>query len=150
MIEIERGDWLQEWTTRHAAGFTYLDFLTAIDRGEDVQLVAHALNPNSGERVLAFALVPMTDPRIDSLSGLYRGASWHERETAEMFGVAFLGLRDQRPLLLRSTLGGPPLRRNAVLAARVAIDWPGTAEPGGSPSRRRQQPAGVPDGWLAE
>ncbi len=148
MIDIDRGDWLAEWTTRHATGFVYLDFLTGVDRVTSTEVVAHVLNPDSGERVLARAVVPSDDPLIDSLSTLYIGASWHERETSEMFGLTFVGLRDDRPLLLRTTLGRPPLRHDAVLAARVAVDWPGTAEPGGSPARRRQRPAGVPDEWL--
>lgn len=148
MIDIDRQDWLAEWTARHGEGFVYLDFLTGVDRVSHVEVVAHALNPDSGERVLARTAAPADDPVIDSLSTLYMGASWHERETSEMFGVAFAGLRDDRPLLLRTTLGRPPMRRDAVLGARVAIDWPGTAEPGGSPARRRQRPAGVPDEWL--
>ena len=148
MISIEPGSWLSEWAERHAEGFVYLDFLTAVDRVDRIEIVAHVLNPDSRERVLARTAVPNEDPRLDSLSTLYIGASWHERETAEMFGVLFVGLDDSRQLLLRTGLGGPPMRRSAVLAARVALDWPGTAEPGGSPSRRRQRPPGVPDEWL--
>ncbi len=148
MIAIQARDWLEEWTRRYADGFVYLDFLTAVDRVVGLEIVAHALNPESHERVLASAVVMSDDPRIDSLSTLYAGASWHERETSEMFGIAFVGLRDERQLLLRTNLGAPPMKRSAVLAARVALDWPGTAEPGGSPSRRRQRPPGVPDEWL--
>ncbi|MDI1290758.1 MAG: NADH-quinone oxidoreductase subunit C [bacterium] len=148
MIAIHARDWLGEWTGRHADGFVYLDFLTAVDRVDRLEIVAHALNPDSRERVLASAVVTADDPQIDSLSTLYTGASWHERETSEMFGIVFVGLQDARQLLLRTNLGAPPMRRSAVLAARVALDWPGTAEPGGSPSRRRQRPPGVPDEWL--
>jgi NADH-quinone oxidoreductase subunit C len=50
-------------------------------------------------------------------------------------------------LLLPDGFEGHPLRKDFVLAARVAKQWPGEKEPGGVPSRRRQRPPGVPEGW---
>ncbi len=150
MKVVEARDWLAEWNQAHGDGLTYFDFLTAVDRGDTIEVVAHAVNPESVERLLACARLPADRAHIDSLSGLYPGATWHERETAEMFGVHFVGLLDARPLLLRSSLGAPPMRKSTVLAARVALEWPGISEPGGSPARRRQRPAGVPDEWLAD
>ena len=87
---------------------------------------------------------------IASIADVYAGAAWHERETHEMFGIDF-GL-DLDPLLLPDGFEGHPLRKEFVLASRVAKPWPGAKEPGESdaesthsPSRRRIKPPGVPD-----
>lgn len=148
MNNMDASEWRAFWVDAHASGHAYFDFLTAVDRLDVIELVAHAVNPDSGAQVLASCRIAAAEPRADSLSAVYSGAAWHERESSEMFGVTFVGLLDSRPLLLRSRLGVPPLRKSTVLAARVASDWPGTAEPGRSPSRRRQRPPGVPDSWL--
>jgi hypothetical protein len=93
--------------------------------------------------------VPADDARLPSLVGVYAGASWHERETHEMFGVQFDGHPNLVKLLLPDEFEGHPLRKDFVLAARVAKSWPGAKEPGesesGAPNRRRVRPPGVPD-----
>lgn len=153
MRAVAAQDWLREWSDLYSSGHTYFDFLTAVDRVDMIDVVGHAVSPVTAQHVLLVTSVPTTNARIDSLSALFRGADWHERETAEMFGIDFVGHIDPRPLLLRTTLGRPPMRKSTVLAARAAIDWPGAAEPasvGSTAARRRQRPPGVPEGWLEE
>ena len=89
----------------------------------------------------------------DACADVYAGAGWHERETHEMFGIDFAGHEPLEPLLLPDGFEGHPLRKDFVLASRVAKPWPGAKEPGesdgeASPSRRRTRPPGVPDDWL--
>ena len=78
-----------------------------------------------------------------------RARRWHERETHEMFGVDFTDHPHLVPLLLPENFEGHPLRKDFVLAARVAKAWPGAKEPGesehGGPKRRQMLPPGVPD-----
>lgn len=91
--------------------------------------------------------LPRDKPTLESLRDIFAGASWHEREVAELFGVVFVG-GDSRRLLLASSFVGTPMRKDAVLAARAGVGWPGGKEPGetsASPSRRRMVPPGVPD-----
>ena len=93
--------------------------------------------------------LPRDDPRIDTVRGLFAGAAWHERETAELFGVEFVG-GDRRRLLLNPEFEGTPLRKDEVLAARTGLDWPGAKEPGGrsdasAEPATRMVPPGVPD-----
>ena len=84
---------------------------------------------------------------LASLTGVFRGAAWHERETHEMFGLDFDGFDDGtglglRPLLLPDGFEGTPLRKSFVLAARASKPWPGAKEPGESehakPTGRRR------------
>jgi NADH-quinone oxidoreductase subunit C len=152
MRDVPRDEWLSATTTLVAEGHTYLDLLTAIDRGEELEVVAHLVNPVTLARLLIATRVPAGGAHLATLTALLPSASWHERETAEMFGIAFDGHPNPRPLLLRTTLGRPPLRSTTVLAARAITPWPAAADPesGGRSSRRRQLPPGVPDGWLQE
>ena len=51
-------------------------------------------------------------PEVDSVSDIFPGLEWHERETHEMFGIGFKGHPDLRLLLLPDELSGKyPLRK---------------------------------------
>jgi NADH-quinone oxidoreductase subunit C len=133
----------------------------AIPAGFDV--VCHLIDVRGAgragglRRVLLLTRVP-DGQVLTSVTDLFAGAAWHERETAEMFGIGFEGFDDGtgmglRPLLLPDGFEGTPLRKEFVLAARASKPWPGAKEPGEgegasarrSPSRRRLLPPGVPD-----
>ena len=51
---------------------------------------------------------------FDSVSDIWKTANWHERETAELYGINFLGHPDLRKLLLPNTWQGFPLRKDYV------------------------------------
>ncbi len=95
---------------------------------------------------------PRDTPTVPSLVEVFAGASWHEREGEEMFGVVFEGAVDRRPLLLPEGGVVHPLRKEHRLAARTDVAWPGAEDPayrgvGGRPPRRRLQPPGAaPEG----
>ncbi|MCS7005455.1 MAG: NADH-quinone oxidoreductase subunit C [Cytophagales bacterium] len=55
---------------------------------------------------------PQEQEKIPSLTSLWGGANWLERETAEMFGIIFDGHPDLRRLLLPDDWEGFPLRKN--------------------------------------
>ena len=55
--------------------------------------------------------LPRAEPRIASAVSYFDGLAWHERETAELFGVEFTGHPDPRKLLLDSSYPGFPLRK---------------------------------------
>jgi NADH:ubiquinone oxidoreductase subunit C len=64
-----------------------------------------------------------------------------------MFGIGFDDHPNLVPLLLPDGFDGHPLRKDFVLATRVAKDWPGVKDPGDSverPKRRNLRPPGVP------
>ena len=128
-------------------GFRYLDLLTAVDRGDRLDVLCHVLDPDTGERLLLVTSTEVTEARLDSVAGVLRGAAWHEREAAEMFGIAFVGHPDPRPLLTRGPAQRPPLVKSTPLGARVTTAWPGT-QPGAA--RRREQVPGVPDSWRTD
>lgn len=154
MTDIEPADWQATLDQAHSQGYAYLDFLTAIDRGHGVEVVAHVLNPDTREHLMfSTHVTPSAGGDVDlvlgSLAPRFRSAEWHEREAAEMFGIRFAGHPDPRPLLLRSSSTNPPLRKSFALAERVDKPWPGAAEPEGATGRARrgQRAPGVLDEW---
>jgi NADH-quinone oxidoreductase subunit C len=147
---------------RDEVGLTFFDFLTASDELNDgFRVVTHLADFWGGAHVdhlIVRTLIPRAKPSLATLSGLYAGANWHERETFEMFGITFEDHPNLIPLLLPDGFEGNPLRKEFVLASRIAKPWPGAKEPGESdhapkagaakasaPSRRRTLPPGVPD-----
>jgi len=154
-VDVPASGWVAALTrARDELGFTYFDWLSAVDQqAEGFDVVTHLWSIERREHVLLRTRVPAVDPALDTATGVFPGASWHERETFEMFGIFFAGHANLVPLLLPDGFEGHPLRKDFVLAARVAKAWPGAKEPGesdaepgaGAPSRRKTRPPGVPD-----
>jgi NADH-quinone oxidoreductase subunit C len=159
---VGAGAWRASLESARAEGYTFFDWLTAVDRTHDdaargFDVTAHLLDvgtPGALRGVLLVTRVADGDP-LDSVTGIFAGAAWHERETFEMFGIDFTGFDDGsglpiRPLLLPDGFEGTPLRKSFQLAARASKPWPGGKEPGEghesakAPSRRRVQAPGVP------
>jgi len=69
-----------------------------------------------------------SDPRVDSIVELYRGADWHERETWEMFGFAFEGHPYLVHIYLPGEFEGFPLRKDFPLLSREVKPWPGIVD----------------------
>jgi NADH-quinone oxidoreductase subunit C len=145
--------WIEAVTfARDELDCDFFDWLTGVDELADgFAIVAHVYSLAARHHLLLRTRVPRADPVLPTITEVYRGANWHERETSEMFGVIFEGHPGLKPLLLPEGFEGHPLRKEFVLAARVAKAWPGAKEPGegagGAPSRRRMLPPGVPDDW---
>ncbi|WP_347227994.1 NADH-quinone oxidoreductase subunit C [Streptomyces carpaticus] len=151
-VDVPAGRWLAALRiARDELGCTFFDWLSAVDEGADgFRVCAHVVALGAPPRgVLLRTLLPREAPSLPSATGVYAGAAWHERETREMFGVDFPGHPGPAPLLLPESFEGHPLRKDFVLAARVAKAWPGAKEPGesghGGPKRRQTLPPGVPD-----
>lgn len=165
-LTVAPAEWVRAVGDARDRGYTFFDWLSAVDesdREEDpgLDVHCHLLDPRPGpERDLRTLLLRTRVPlgqELASLTGVFAGAAWHERETHEMFGQEFTGFEDgtglgMRPLLLPDGFEGTPLRKSFVLAARATRPWPGGKEPGEghsgtsrkSPSRRRVSAPGVP------
>jgi NADH-quinone oxidoreductase subunit C len=152
-VDVPPARWAEALrAARDRLGCAYFDWLSAVDEeAEGFSVVAHLWSVPGRYGVLLRTRVPRDAPRLASVVDVFPGASWHERETYEMFGVVFDGHPDLKPLLLPPEFEGHPLRKEFVLASRVAKAWPGAKEPGESehaPARGRRQPMrppGVPD-----
>jgi len=113
--------------------FDFFDFLSAVDEREQgfaviVSLYSLAHRHHVTLRTLADG--GRDAPRVPSLTGVYRGANWHERETYDMYGISFAGHPSLLPRILTvENFEGWPLRKEFLLATREAKPWPGAKEP---------------------
>ena len=153
-VDVSVEGWVAAATTaRDELGCGFFDFLTGVDELEEgFCVVSQVAAPRVGpvDSVLLRTQIPRDAAAVPCVCSVYAGAGWHERETHEMFGIDVTGHEGLDPLLLPDGFEGHPLRKDFVLASRVAKPWPGAKEPGESdheaaPSRRRTRPPGVPD-----
>ena len=70
--------------------------------------------------------VPEEDPTVDSVTGVWPTANWHEREAYDMFGLRFRGHPDLRRILMWEGYPHHPLRKDFPLAGLPA-ELPATA-----------------------
>jgi NADH-quinone oxidoreductase subunit C len=82
-------------TARESLGILHLAFITVVDREGSFEITYELLDFR-GARVRVKTTVEGEEPVIDSVTGIYPTANWHEREAYDMFGVAFKGHPDLR------------------------------------------------------
>jgi len=107
----------------------YFTFLSAIDWEADGFEVLVALSTLTyGNNVIVHVRLPAESPSMASLTVVFGGANWHERECAEMFGITFDGHPNLVKLYLPEDFEGYPLRRSFKLASRRYKAWPGAKD----------------------
>jgi NADH-quinone oxidoreductase subunit C len=124
-------------TLRDADGLRckFFTFLSGVDRSEvadnpgGLEVLLHVYSPDYAINVNVHVPVDPEHPSCPSISSVYAGALWHERETHEMFGVAFPGHPRLANLYLPEDFEGHPLRRAFKLPGRNIKEWPGAKDP---------------------
>jgi NADH-quinone oxidoreductase subunit C len=89
------------------------------------QVFARYSSPTEHRGVIVKADLDDADPRVPTLSTVFGGADWHERETSEMFGFGFDGHPNLVHIYLPGAFEGYPLRKDFPLLAREVKPWPG-------------------------
>jgi NADH-quinone oxidoreductase subunit C len=119
-----------------ALGFDFFDFMAGVDEREaGFSVVTHLYSVQHRHHIRLRALAPggREAPRLPTLTGVYRGADWHEREAYDMFGIEFEGHPGLLPRILTvENFEGFPLRKDFLLTSREVKPWPGAKEPGES------------------
>ena len=104
-------------------GFEHCSLITAIDNQPEFELVYHFTSVNKSVTVGSTDMSVMTEvhvflerdtPTIESISDLWGGANWHEREAFDLMGIYFVGHPDLRRVLLPEGFAGHPLRKDYV------------------------------------
>jgi NADH-quinone oxidoreductase subunit C len=102
-------------TLKTGLGFDMLLDVTAIDwpeRDPRFDVVWHFYSTSEHVRVRVKAAVAEGSPVVPSLTKLYGAAAFMERECHDMYGIAFDGNDDMRPILLYEGFVGHPLRKD--------------------------------------
>lgn len=93
----------------------YLEYEGATDR---FAVVYCLLNVESGERLIVKTFVNDPNPTLPTVTTLWLGADWMEREVWDMFGITFTGHADLRRILMPDEFSAHPLRKDYPLKGR--------------------------------
>src|SRR5580658_7913660 len=100
---------------KYDQSFVRLSTVTAVDRypaEPRFEVVYHLHSVERNERLRLKCRIFGADPVIESVTAVWRGANWYERETFDMFGIRFLNHPDLRRIMMPDNWEGHPLRKD--------------------------------------
>jgi NADH-quinone oxidoreductase subunit C len=135
-LRIAQAHWLEaarRCRDEPLLAYDLFDNLFAVDmREEGFDVVTVLYSTSTGNRLVLRTRCDggREAPTCPSISDVYRGANWMERETWDMFGIEFEGHPGLAPRILTvENFEGWPLRKDFHLVSRAVKPWPGVKEP---------------------
>lgn len=120
MVSVPVADWVGITQAAFDAGFdTFVD-LTAIDHFAEAprfEVAVNIISMTEVERLIITTRVPYDDPTVPTLTGVFAGANFYEREAFDLLGVVFDGHPDLTRILLPDDWEGHPLRKDYDIGA---------------------------------
>ncbi len=98
-----------------AAGYNFFEDMTAVDwypSAPRFQLSYHILSHAFKERIRLRVLLDEVDPSVESITPVWAGANFYEREVFDLFGIRFEGHPNLRRIMLPDEWKGHPLRKD--------------------------------------
>jgi NADH-quinone oxidoreductase subunit C len=102
-------------STVQAAGYNFFEDMTAVDwypLAPRFQLSYHILSFGLKERIRLRVLLDEAEPSVDSITPVWPGANFFEREVFDLFGIHFADHPDLRRIMLPDDWNGHPLRKD--------------------------------------
>jgi NADH-quinone oxidoreductase subunit C len=127
-LEHGRAEWKTEDATtsgfsRGVSRWDVTDEAAAV-AGRRFAVVYHLLSVSLNQRLrLRVFCADDAEPMVDSVTGIWAGANWFERETFDMFGILFRGHPDLRRLLTDYGFIGHPFRKDFPLSGNVEVRY---------------------------
>lgn len=108
-----------------SAEFTQVSDITAVDfptRDQRFEVVYNMLSVRHNARIRVKTYADEASP-VPSITSLYDGANWFEREVYDMFGVFFVGHPDLRRIMTDYGFDGHPLRKDFPLTGYTELRY---------------------------
>ncbi len=119
VVRVERGqayDFFRLLKLDSQLAFNLLVDITVVDwmdqKQERFEVVYHFLSTTILHRLRVKIWVPESDPTVESIVSLWKGANFMEREAWDMYGVVFKNHPDLRRILMYDEFVGHPLRKD--------------------------------------
>ncbi|WP_062220392.1 NADH-quinone oxidoreductase subunit C [Aureimonas sp. D3] len=96
-----------------------VDYPNRVDRFE---VVYHFLSPYLNQRIRV-KVTTNEDRPVPSITGIFPGADWFEREAYDLYGILFTGHPDLRRILTDYGFEGHPLRKDFPLTGFVEVHY---------------------------
>lgn len=89
--------------------FDWLSFITAIDwiENDSIEVIYQLFSNATKDKVVIRVKIERNKPEVETVSDIFKTAQWHERETAEMFGIKFLNHPYPKRLLTIDGMDNP-------------------------------------------
>lgn len=117
VARVPRERWLEFAGAAKEAGYEICVDVTAVDwmrrRPERFEVVASLLSMSHRSRLRMITTAPRQDPEVPSLTQLWPGVGYGEREVFDMFGIRFEGHPDLTRILMPDDWEGYPLRKDS-------------------------------------
>jgi NADH-quinone oxidoreductase subunit C len=115
VIDVDRDHLVEVATLIRDDPLTRCDLYSVnagVDTGAELRSVTFVRGTTTHVFAMLRTVCSEMDPRIPTLSGVWTGANWCERETYDMFGILFDGHPDLRRIFLEESFPGHPLRKS--------------------------------------
>ncbi len=142
-INVQPENWVEAHEIlKNEFKLNFFNWLSAVDWDNEVavgdppkeqvtpmfEIMACLSQTDSNNLVIISTNISKEIPDIESLTPVYRGADWHEREAYEMFGINFLNHPNLKKLYLPDGYEGNPLLKSFELISREVKPWPGDVD----------------------
>ena len=91
-------------------------------RKERFEVVYHLLSPRNNQRIRVKVRTDAETP-VPTVTGVFAGADWYEREAYDLYGILFTGHPDLRRLLTDYGFEGHPLRKDFPVSGFVEVRY---------------------------
>jgi NADH dehydrogenase (ubiquinone) Fe-S protein 3 len=108
-----------------AAQFTQVTDICGVDypsRNNRFEVVYNLLSIRHNSRIRVKTYADEATP-VPSITGLYDGANWYEREAYDLFGILFVGHPDLRRIMTDYGFDGHPLRKDFPLTGYTEVRY---------------------------
>ena len=116
VVRVPRDEWETFARAAKEAGFEFCSDVTAVDwlraRPERYEVVASLVSMQHRLRLRMITTADREDPVVASLTPIWPGAGYAEREVYDMFGIHFEGHPDLTRILMPDEWEGHPLRKD--------------------------------------
>lgn len=99
-------------TLKEEYGFDHVSSVTGVDMEDKMVGVYHISSYPNQCMIEILVDLPRDEPEVDSITPLWEGANWHEREAYDLLGIVYRNHPDLRRIMLPEDTEFHPLRKD--------------------------------------